>query len=221
MIRELLRFLPFALGAYAAGCFSAGYYLVRLLSGKDLRSTNSGSTGARNAGRELGRGGFAAVFAIDALKGAGIIWLARYLDPEPRLSALLVPLVVAGHIWPAQLGFRGGKGLVTALGAMIGMDWRFLPAGLLLYFAPHLTARIFAALRAEGPHPALPTATVPVPARPASRAAQLLSGILPMAVMPFLPFPAFSPVQVLSLCVSSACVLWAHRAHATPTVTSE
>ena len=223
MIRELLRFLPFALGAYVAGCFSAGYYLVRLLRGKDLRGSHSGSTGARNAGRELGRGGFVVVFAVDALKGAGVLWLAQRLNPDPRVLAMLVPMVVAGHIWPMQLGFRGGKGLVTALGAMIGLDWRFLPAGLLLYFVPHLGARLIVALRLAGPQPADRAVTGSVSGfdRPGFRTAHLLSGILPMAAMPFLPFPAFSPVQVLSLCVSSACVLWAHRAHATPTVTSE
>ncbi len=189
-----------ALCAYAAGCLSPGYYLVRWRLGGDIRERHSGSTGARNAGRVLGRGGFAAVFAFDALKGAGAIWLARRLGLDPALVPALAPCIVAGHIWPAQLGFRGGKGLVTALGAMIGLDWRFLPAGLLLYFAPLALGQVI-----QGP------------AR--SRVPRMLSGALPMAVMPFLPFPRWDPAQAACLAVASALVLWAHRSHAVPAET--
>ncbi|MBW8888793.1 MAG: glycerol-3-phosphate acyltransferase [Fibrobacteres bacterium] len=186
-----LLFAPYALCAYAVGCFSSGYYLVRWRLGTDIRGRHSGSTGARNVGRELGRAGFGLVFAVDALKGAGVIWIARALGLRPDWIPILAACVVTGHVWPAQLGFRGGKGLVTALGAMIGLDWRFLPTGLLLYFAPLILG-----------------------AR--HRAARLLSGVLPMAVMPFLPFPRWGIAQVTSLALASALVLWAHRSHALP-----
>jgi glycerol-3-phosphate acyltransferase PlsY len=137
------------------------------------------------------------VFAADALKGAGTIWAARAFGLRAPELACLAPCVVAGHIWPAPLGFRGGKGLVTALGALIGLDWRFLPAGLLAYFAP---------LALGGKHP---------------RAARILSGVLPMTALPFLPFPAWDPLQAVPLALASGFVLWAHRSHAAPTVTPE
>lgn len=206
-----LPFLFCALCAYAAGCFSPGYYLVRWRLGADIRSRNSGSTGARNVGRELGRAGFALVFAIDALKGAGVVWIARALDLRPDWIPALAPCAVAGHIWPAQLGFRGGKGLVTALGAMIGLDWRFLPAGLLLYFAPMALA--FRAVPDRDRAVSAPTAR--------QRVAQVLSGALPMAVMPFLPIPRWSTAQVTALAIASALVLWAHRSHAVPGIALE
>lgn len=202
MLNGYLPLLLYALCAYAVGCFSSGYYLVRFRLGTDIRDRHSGSTGARNVQRDLGRTGFILVFAADALKGAGVIWIARAIGFQPAWVPILAPCVVAGHIWPAQLGFRGGKGLVTALGAMIGLDWRFLPAGLLLYFAPLALVR-------------------PRDGAARSRAAHLLSGALPMMVMPFLPFPAWSTAQVTPLAIAAACVLWAHRSHAIPTVTPE
>jgi hypothetical protein len=207
----------YGLCAYAIGCFSSGYYLVRWRLSTDIRGRHSGSTGARNVGRELGRAGFALVFAADALKGAGVIWFARAVGLRTDWIPVLAPCVVAGHIWPAQLGFRGGKGLVTALGAMIGLDWRFLPAGLLLYFAP--LGLGLGPDRAVDSRPDSSRATRLRGAR--FHVAKVLSGALPMAVMPFLPFPRWSIAQVTPLALASAFVLWAHRSHAVLTVTPE
>ncbi|MEO7423558.1 MAG: glycerol-3-phosphate acyltransferase [Fibrobacteria bacterium] len=173
------------LSAYAAGCFTTGYYLVRWRrKGMDLREFHSRSAGARNTGRILGRAGFLAAFVGDAGKGAAIIWIARLLSVDARILPWLVPLAVAGHIWPAQLGFRGGKGLVTALGGMLALDIRFGMVGLLLYGLPRLHAR-----------------------------GRLLSGIATMIILPWLPFPAWNPFQAAALGVAGAMVLFAHRAH--------
>lgn len=203
MIQELLRFPIPCLAAYAVGCFSSGYYLVRFARGLDVRDHESGSAGARNAGRLLGKRGFAAVFALDALKAILFMAFARHLVPDPDLLPWLAPMLVAGHIWPAQLAFRGGRGLVPALGAMIGIDIRFLPAGLILYFGPLLAARLAGAPKGHS-------------------APRLLSGILPMAVMPCLPFPGWNPIQAVALGAASVLVLWAHRARVEPlTVTPE
>lgn len=179
----------FAITAYAAGCFNTGYYLVLFLRKRDIRAYGSGSTGARNVGRLMGRAGFFATFAGDALKGAAVIWAARALHADPRLLPWLAPLAVAGHIHPAQLAFRGGKGLATALGAMMALDVRFALIGLPLYFLPRL-------------HPQ----------------GHILSGVAPMVVLPFLPFPEWNGFQVMSLCLSSALVLFAHRGNLSPGV---
>jgi acyl phosphate:glycerol-3-phosphate acyltransferase len=175
------------LTAYAMGCLNTGYYLVRALKGADIREAHSRSAGARNAGRLLGAGGFAAVFAGDALKGALIIWAARLAHADARLIPWLVPVCVAGHIWPAQMGFRGGKGFATVLGSMLGLDIRFALAGLGLYFLPRLHPR----------------------GRP-------LSGIAPMLVLPWLPFPGWSLSQSAALALACASVLFAHRGHLRP-----
>lgn len=111
------------LTAYCVGCLTAGYYLVRLQTGADLRATHTGTVGARNAGRVLGRRGFALTFLLDAAKGAAAVALARAAGEQDWAAAALAA-VVTGHIWPAQLRFHGGKGLATALGAMLVFDWR-------------------------------------------------------------------------------------------------
>ena len=113
--------LPATMLAYALGCLNTGYYLVRFRTGDDLRSRGSGTAGATNTGRVLGRGGFAAAMTGDVLKGIAAVALARWLAPGPLAPALAAVAVVAGHIYPAQLGFRGGKGLATTFGAAIAL----------------------------------------------------------------------------------------------------
>ncbi|HET9224436.1 MAG TPA: glycerol-3-phosphate acyltransferase [Roseiflexaceae bacterium] len=125
------------LACYALGCFTAAYYLVHLRTGQDIRTMGSGTVGARNAGRTLGRAGFAVTFAIDVAKGALAVGVAQALGVPPWAVMLAAIAVVAGHIWPAQLGFHGGKGLATALGAMLVYDYRVVVVvvilGLLMY----------------------------------------------------------------------------------------
>jgi glycerol-3-phosphate acyltransferase PlsY len=107
---------------YALGCFSTGYYLVRNRTGMDIRELGSGSTGARNAGRVLGRQGFWLTMGGDMVKGGLTVWLTLALTGNYRLALLALLAVVAGHVWPAQLGFRGGKGVSTAW--LLRRRWR-------------------------------------------------------------------------------------------------
>jgi len=104
--------------AYGLGCLSAGYYLARS-QGLDLRAAGSGSTGARNAGRLLGKGFFVLTFALDVLKGAAAVLVARMIAPGPWAGPLAWVFVVVGHVWPAQLAFRGGRGVSPAVGGLI------------------------------------------------------------------------------------------------------
>ena len=119
--------------AYGLGCLSAGYYLARW-KGLDLRAAGSGSTGARNAGRLLGKGAFALTFGLDVLKGAAAVLIARHLVPGPWAPTLAWLLVVLGHIWPVQLAFKGGRGVSPAVGGLLATSP--LLAGLL--FVPLL-----------------------------------------------------------------------------------
>ena len=135
-------FLIFA--GYALGGFSFGYYLVRLYTGEDIREVGSGSAGATNVGRKLGGWGFGVTLLLDATKGAVAAGAAVYfgLDPSGVMWTILV--VVAGHIWPLQLGFRGGKGIAPALGGIFVLDYRLgiitiLLCGLIFVFARRLT----------------------------------------------------------------------------------
>lgn len=128
-------------GAYALGCLATGYYLVRALKGVDIRAQGSGNAGARNVGRVLGRTGFVLTTLGDAGKGALAIWVARRLFQDESIAALALLAVTAGHIWPVQLRFRGGKGVATSLGALCVYDWRLTIAYLLLLAPGLLVAR--------------------------------------------------------------------------------
>ena len=121
------------LAAYSLGCFTTGYYLVRWRTGQDIREVGSGSVGARNVGRLLGRPGFVATVLADFAKGALAVWGARHFTTDDRLVALAMLGVVAGHIWPVQLRFRGGKGMATSLGALLIYDWHLVVAFVLLF----------------------------------------------------------------------------------------
>ena len=118
-ITELLM----VLGAYALGSISTGYYLVRLRTGQDIRLLGSGSTGSRNVARSVGLAVSATTLAGDAAKGVLAAGTAVLLGLETWAAMLVIGAVVAGHIWPPQLQFRGGKGLATVMGAVLVFDY--------------------------------------------------------------------------------------------------
>ncbi|CAH2031377.1 glycerol-3-phosphate acyltransferase [Trichlorobacter ammonificans] len=108
--------------AYGLGCFCSGYYLVRAAKGIDIRDTASGNVGSRNVGRLLGPGGFLLTLLGDAGKGMLAVWIAQVLRPDSLLPLAALLAVVAGHIRPVQLGFRGGKGFATLAGGMLVLN---------------------------------------------------------------------------------------------------
>ena len=108
--------------AYLLGCFATGYYLVRARLGEDIRQLGSGNIGARNVGRVLGKSGFLITLLGDFGKGVLAIWVTRHFTTDERIVALAMVAVVAGHIWPVQLRFHGGKGMATSLGALLAFD---------------------------------------------------------------------------------------------------
>src|SRR6266404_441234 len=130
-----------ALTAYILGCFATGYYLVRMRTGQDIRELGSGSVGAKNVGRLLGWRGFLTVVLGDVCKGMFAVWVARHFSKDDRIVALAMVAVVVGHVWPAQLWFRGGKGIATSLGALLVYDYHLIGAFLLLFMG------LFAVLR--------------------------------------------------------------------------
>jgi glycerol-3-phosphate acyltransferase PlsY len=123
------------LGAYLLGCLSTGFYLVRARTGRDIRGIGSGSTGARNVGRLLGKSGFGLTVLGDVGKGALAVWIAQTWTHNHQLAALAMLAVVAGHIWPVTLRFRGGKGAATSLGALLVFDYRLVLTFAALFLA--------------------------------------------------------------------------------------
>jgi acyl phosphate:glycerol-3-phosphate acyltransferase len=116
--------------AYLLGSFPTGYLAGRLLQGIDLREQGSGSTGATNVLRTLGKGPGITVLAIDVLKGVAavkLVALATYLGypiAQPVLVSLgLAAMALLGHSKSVWLGWRGGKSVATGLGILLALCW--------------------------------------------------------------------------------------------------
>jgi glycerol-3-phosphate acyltransferase PlsY len=129
------------LAAYLVGCFTSGYYLVRYWTGLDIRAIGSGSVGARNVGRVLGRPGFFLTAIGDFAKGALVVWGAHVFTHDDCLVAVSLLAVVVGHLWPLQLRFQGGKGMATSLGGLCLFDFRLAAAFAVLFVAGCLLLR--------------------------------------------------------------------------------
>ncbi|MBL0899121.1 MAG: glycerol-3-phosphate acyltransferase [Reyranella sp.] len=117
--------------AYLLGSIPTGYLAGRLLAGIDLREHGSGSTGATNVLRSVGKWPAAGVLAVDVLKGVAAIVLARWLfarlDAPDSSQAWTVCLagvaVLLGHSRSVWLNFKGGKSAATGLGVLLAMSW--------------------------------------------------------------------------------------------------
>ena len=109
--------------SYLVGAVPFGLLLTRLAGLGDLRCIGSGNIGATNVLRTGRRGLALATLLLDAAKGLLAV-VAAGLACGPACAALAAACVVAGHCFPVWLGFRGGKGVATGLGAMFGLDWR-------------------------------------------------------------------------------------------------
>jgi len=112
---------------YLLGAIPSGYLAGRWLKGIDLRECGSGSTGATNVLRNVGKGPALVVFMIDVGKGALAVLLAKSVGLSDWLQVLAGLAALAGHIWPVWLGWKGGKAVATGLGMFLGLAW---PVGL-------------------------------------------------------------------------------------------
>jgi glycerol-3-phosphate acyltransferase PlsY len=186
-VRLIGKALSVVLFSYGLGCFTAGYYLVRLRTGLDVRECASGNVGAKNVGRVLGVPGFVLTFLSDFAKGALAVWMAAFVGLEAWGQMMASLAVVLGHIWPAQLRFHGGKGISTSLGALLVFDvfndHSLLLAVVCVFGGMVILLRNFT-----------------------------LSGLLAFAVAPFVCFALkFPPASVTGLATLSVLVLIAHR----------
>jgi acyl phosphate:glycerol-3-phosphate acyltransferase len=111
----------FALG-YLLGSIPFGLLLTRMFGGPDIRAIGSGNIGATNVLRTGRKGLAAATLLCDMLKGTVAVLIARHLfGPEAALAAGLGAFL--GHLFPVWLGFKGGKGVATFIGVLLGFSW--------------------------------------------------------------------------------------------------
>ena len=122
MVVTLLVALIFG---YALGSIPFGLILTRIAGTEDIRSIGSGNIGATNVLRTGRKGLAAATLLGDALKGTVAVLVAGRFGPEAALAGAVGAFI--GHVAPIWLGFKGGKGVATYLGALLGFAW---PAGL-------------------------------------------------------------------------------------------
>jgi len=125
--------------SYLLGSVMGSLVIARLTGGADIRTLGSGNAGATNALRTQGRKVGLAVLAIDLTKGwiaTGVLapWVLPSVIPSAAapLALWCAPLcgiaVMLGHVYPLWYGFRGGKGVATLLGAVLGINgWLLLP----------------------------------------------------------------------------------------------
>jgi len=116
--------------SYLIGSIPTAYIFGRLVKGIDIRKFGSGNVGATNALRVLGKGWGVAVFIIDCLKGLiPVLFLASLLiQKNLPLSDVLLRIIlgmacVCGHNWTIFLKFKGGKGVATSLGFLLGLGF--------------------------------------------------------------------------------------------------
>jgi len=185
----------FALAAYLCGSIPFGLLLGKL-KGVDIREHGSRNIGATNVGRVLGKRLGLFCFALDALKGAAPVAAAGLTTGVWGLSAteigagalvgwLSVAIAaLAGHMASPWLRFRGGKGVATGFGALLGM-WPILTVPALIAFACWLVvvaASRYVSLASVAAAAALPLATVGWAWRDAAPVSESLPAIAPAAI---------------------------------------
>ncbi len=186
---EFVWCLLVMLGAYLIGSFPTGYLLVKALKGQDIREVGSGSTGATNVKRVLGKRGFFSVMLIDGIKGIIAVVLAKYIENKFGLNFHgILPLLAAigvifGHSKSIFLGFTGGKSVATTCGTILGLN---LLVGLVVFVV---------------------WATVSYCSRYIS-----LGSIVAVAVLPFCMYFFKAPLSYVIYCAIAAIyVIYLHR----------
>jgi acyl phosphate:glycerol-3-phosphate acyltransferase len=141
------QLLAIAALSYLLGSIPFGYLLVRIFRGEDVRRSGSGNIGATNVARKS-RGLGVLTLLLDAAKGLLAVQLAaaisRYSAHDPRLyraMALSALLAIVGHMFPVWLGFRGGKGVATALGAFLGFNAASVLVAFIIFLVVVLVSR--------------------------------------------------------------------------------
>ena len=102
--------------AYLLGSIPFGYLIVRRRIGADIRQTGSGGTGATNVSRRAGKTAGILTLLLDAAKGCVAVVIAQVVSGDDWMVAAAAIAALVGHIFPVWLGFRGGKGVATAVG---------------------------------------------------------------------------------------------------------
>ncbi len=130
----LNRWWWLALAAYFMGSVPFGYLIARQAGLRDIRTRGSGSIGATNVARVVGKGAGAATLLLDAAKGFLAVWLAATVTGWGAAWMIVAAIgAVLGHAYPLWLGGRGGRGVATAAGALLLLCWPAVLAAIAIW----------------------------------------------------------------------------------------
>ena len=130
---SIIQIVIVVICSYLIGSIPTGYIIVKLFTGQDIRTIGSGSTGATNVKRIMGKKWFFIVMLLDAFKGALPVILTvlyatfyREIGLMPVIAAIFV---ILGHSKSIFLKFTGGKSVASGVGTLLALNWQ---AGLII-----------------------------------------------------------------------------------------
>ena len=187
MILKMVELFITVIGAYIIGSIPTGYIVVKTKTGQDLRTIGSGSTGATNVKRVLGKKWFFIVLLLDAFKGAFPVILAKLFVTAfagyglaPVLAAIAV---ILGHSKSIFLQFKGGKSVASGVGTILALNW-MVGIGIALIWA-----------------------TITYTTKYVS-----VGSIIALLISPFLMFYAHAPIAYIFYCAIGAIyIIYLHR----------
>ena len=182
--------LAFGLG-YLLGSIPFGLLLTRAAGLGDIRKVGSGNIGATNVLRTGNKGLAAATLLLDALKGTAAVLLAERVIGIPAGLAIVCSLAAGlgaflGPIFPVWLGFKGGKGVATYIGVLIGIAWKLA----LLFCAVWVLIAVVTRISS-------------------------LSALVASVVVPVAAFALGAPEVALLGAILSTLLIWKHHANIT------
>ena len=188
-MEKLLEILAVVISAYIIGSIPTGYIIVKLFTGEDIRTIGSGSTGATNVKRVMGKKWFFITLLLDAFKGALPVVLAALFTKTFASIGLLPVLaavaVILGHSKSIFLKFTGGKSVASGVGTILALNWQ---VGLII-------AAIWAVITFF-------TRYVSV------------GSIIALALSPFIMWAFNAPVAYIGYCALGALyIIWLHRSN--------
>ncbi|WP_037587716.1 glycerol-3-phosphate 1-O-acyltransferase PlsY [Stenoxybacter acetivorans] len=182
----MVNFLA-VLFAYLLGSLSFAIIISKIFGIADPRQYGSGNPGATNVLRSGKKAAAALTLLGDAFKGWLAVWLAMYFQSEFGLTdttiALVAIAVLAGHLWPIFFGFKGGKGVATAVGVLLALSWPTALICVLVWLIMALGLKI------------------------SSLAAIVATLISPLAACFFMPFFSY----IIATAIIALLILWRHK----------
>lgn len=147
-MEKIIEILAVAIGAYLIGSIPTGYIIVRAFKNEDIRKIGSGSTGATNVKRVMGKKWFFITLLLDAFKGALPVIIAAMFAKNFTAIGLLPVIaavaVILGHSKSIFLNFTGGKSVASGVGTILALNWQvglIIAAiwGVITYFSKYVS----------------------------------------------------------------------------------